>query len=303
MIKSILHDPPLNFSNQQDFGSGIHQVARRSALSYDEFARNYLWLRRPVILSDAIEAWPANGKWTPNFFKTRYATKEVTIDGRTYQVGNLIDLINASTSENPAPYLRAQKLVELFPDLASDIEPTPHYSLPNWLTSHYLPNQVRRSAMAEVLIGGKGASFHVLHWDKNHLHAFVSQLYGQKEFFIYSPEQTAYLYPKADAPNQSQVDIHKPDYDRFPLFKQADPIRVMVEPGETIFVPSGWWHTTLMPGPSISITWNLGNGSNWADFTKDNQYRLDKYKIPLLASAFGLYSSGFSRFKSLKDKA
>jgi hypothetical protein len=37
--------------------------------------------------------------------------------------------------------------------------------------------------MPEILLGGKGASFHVLHYDKNHLHAFVSQLYGQYGIF------------------------------------------------------------------------------------------------------------------------
>lgn len=100
MVTSSLHHPMLNSSSQQDFLSRDHQVARRSGLSYEEFARDYLWPCRPVILSDAIEAWPANGKWTMDFFKTRYATKEVTIDGKTYQVGKLIDLIHASTAEN-----------------------------------------------------------------------------------------------------------------------------------------------------------------------------------------------------------
>jgi hypothetical protein len=88
-----------------------------------------------------------------------------------------------STQENPAPYLRAQKLAEIFPELCADIEPLPHYSQPNWTESRYLPNQIRRSAMPEILLGGKGASFHVLHYDKNHLHAFVSQLYGQYGVF------------------------------------------------------------------------------------------------------------------------
>ena len=40
----------------------------------------------------------------------------------------------------------------------------------------------------------------------------------------------------------SPVDILNPDYERFPLFGEAVPLRCRIERGEFLFLPSGWWH-------------------------------------------------------------
>ena len=40
----------------------------------------------------------------------------------------------------------------------------------------------------------------------------------------------------------SPVDILNPDYERFPLFGDAIPLRCRIERGEFLFLPSWWWH-------------------------------------------------------------
>ena len=40
----------------------------------------------------------------------------------------------------------------------------------------------------------------------------------------------------------SPVDILNPDYEKFPLFGEAVPLRCRIERGEFLFLPSGWWH-------------------------------------------------------------
>jgi len=40
----------------------------------------------------------------------------------------------------------------------------------------------------------------------------------------------------------SPVDILNPDYERFPLFGEAVPLRCRIERGEFLFLPSWWWH-------------------------------------------------------------
>ena len=282
-----------------DANTGEDAIDRRRALTHAEFLTDYCIPRRPVVLSDAIEAWPAASRWTPEYFATRVGHRDVTVDGATYTVAHLVDLIADSSPEAPAPYLRAQKVVDVFPELAGDLEPPPHYGQPNWAESRLLPPSMRRGRLHEILLGGRGAGFHVLHYDKDHLHAFVSQLYGDKEFFLYAPDQTPFLYPKASAPNQSSVDIFRTDPQRHPRFREAQQVTFTLGPGDTIFVPAGWWHTTRMPGASISVTWNMVNHTNWADVTADTQARvLAKTNAPV-AAAFGLYATLFSQIKAV----
>ena len=254
--------------------AGTSTIDRRDQLNYEEFVRDYLSPQRPVILTDAITRWPATGKWTPAYFAEQVGTRYVEIDGRRLTVGELIADLDASSPEAPAPYLRAQKVVEVFPELAGDLEPSIVYSTPNWADSPLLPPSLRRGRLHEILIGGRGAGFHVLHYDKDHLHAFISQLHGDKDFFVYAPDQTPLLYPKGSLPNQSRVDIFDPDLERHPEFVRATQIRLTLHAGETIFMPPGWWHTTRMSGPSISVTWNCVNDTNWAEVAADTRRRV-----------------------------
>ena len=264
---------------------------QRAGLSHQEFIHSYLYPRKPVVLCGALDQWPAVRKWTPDYFRTRVGTKSVVVDGQNYTMDRLIELILHSKPSQPAPYIRAQKLRELFPELLSDLEPAPVYGKPNWAqTPALLPKRIQRMVWTEILLGGAGASFHVLHYDTRHLHAFIAQLYGTKEVFLYAPDQTPYMYPRPDTPNQSLIpDIHRVDETRFPLFKKAKQVSILLEPGNLAFIPAGWWHTTRMPGPSIGATWNLVNGSNWADFTCDIRDRMNS-KLPLLGTIWAQYA-------------
>lgn len=40
----------------------------------------------------------------------------------------------------------------------------------------------------------------------------------------------------------SPVDILKPDYDRFPKFKDARALNCTINEGDVLFMPSFWWH-------------------------------------------------------------
>jgi len=275
--------------------SSMGTVERRAGLDYDEFINNYCLPRRPVILTNAIAHWPAATRWTPAYFAECAGSRRVDIDGRSLTVNELIASLDASTPDAPAPYLRAQKVVDVFPELAGDLEPSVVYATPNWADSRLLLPSMRRGRLHEILIGGRGAGFHVLHYDKDHLHAFISQLYGAKDFFVYPPDQTPFLYPKESIPNQSRVDIFDPDLDRHPEFVHASQIRLTLQPGETVFMPPGWWHTTRMSEPSISVTWNCVNDTNWTDVTADTRRRVVRRAGGAAGYAFDAYAAAVAR--------
>ncbi len=252
-------------------------IEKRGGVSYAEFQRDYMKANRPIVLTDALKDWRALGKWSPQFFADRFPDKEFTLDGKQWRLADHIAAVLASDPANPAPYLRNEVLKEKFPELWDDIDPKMQYAQPNWMErpfrNKFFNDLFHRGSAIELYIGGNGRGFPVLHWDGYHTHAFLMQFYGRKEFYVYGPEQTQFLYPSKDSPNISQcADIKNVDLEKYPLFAKAAPSVFVLEPGETLFIPSGWWHTTMMLSPSISLSCNVGNSTNWkamrSDFTR-----------------------------------
>ncbi|MFD2572514.1 cupin-like domain-containing protein [Spirosoma soli] len=123
------------------------------------------------------------------------------------------------------------------------------------------------------------------------LHAYITQLYGQKEFTVIPPDQTPYVYPLPGNSWVSEVnDVKSPDLDKFPLFAKATPVSFVVEPGETLFIPCGWWHTARSLTPTISVALDCLNASNWKNFMSEVDMNLRQRK-PQLAKAVQSYLS------------
>lgn len=72
---------------------------------------------------------------------------------------------------------------------------------------------------------------------------------GKRRFTMFPPDQIFNLYPGPLEPTPggqavSVVDFAKPDFDRYPRFREALAAAQVaeVEPGDAVFIPSMWWH-------------------------------------------------------------
>jgi histone arginine demethylase JMJD6 len=294
------------------------EIEHRTNLSYEEFAGRYLFANKPVVVTDALRSWKALTSWSPEFFKRQFGDMKFTINEdlkqkasyqdnvgtAEYTMACFIDRVLESTDEKPAPYFRNRVLYDLFPSLKQDIQPLPEYFLPNWLPERYLVKHVNevlnRGAALEIYIGGEGGSFPVLHYDGAGTHAFLMQIYGRKQFILYSPEQEPFLYPSPERKNLSLINsIDNPDLDKFPLFAKAVATTFVLEPGELLFVPSHWWHTTKMLTPSISISANVLNQSNWHELV---DFVATQRRNPLVSVASRVYLNGAGAWRSWRDR-
>jgi hypothetical protein len=264
-----------------------------SQLGSERYVRDYIKPLKPVIITGALEHWPARSKWTFDFFKEHYGNLPLEVDGRKLSMAQLIEEVGASTPEAPAPYLRNHLVKNLPTALQADIAPMPSCTQPNWL-EHPLMSARASLTFTELYIGGRGARFPVLHYDGLHTHAFLMQIQGVKEYIGFAPDQAPYLYirggpeppnvsQKPEQPNISQInDIENWDTKRFALFGKAKGIRFALYPGETLFMPAGWWHTARILSPSITISINGVNAANWTDFRKDFcRYYMAGRKLPV----------------------
>jgi hypothetical protein len=234
-----------------------------------------------VVVEHGIDAWPALSKWTPAYFRRELGHRLVTVDGQARPISELIDRIEASSPDEPAPYIREVKLAdpacpegrrgfvpEVFPELLADLQPFPTFCR-NRLMSHLLPRRLQwPNGLWELLIGGAGARYPTLHVDNMQFHAFLMQIYGEKEVLLLAPDQEPFVYPYAKGLSAIR-DPFRFEQDEFPLYAQSRAWRTLLRPGDTLFIPSGWWHATRMPGVSITVTTNTVTSSNWSGFSRE----------------------------------
>lgn len=249
-------------------------VERRDAavLSPEVFLREYVAANRPVVVAGAARAWPAMSRWTPGFFRESFGDKLVHVSyDRQMRFDQFIDAILASTRESPGPYMYRLFICDHLPDLVADLLPVNEYAFPRRLASPLMPRAWRRpDGYLKLLIGGVGGRFPVMHYDGENMHAAITEIYGDKECFLYPPEDGPYLYPRPERPNHSQVDdLAAPDLSRFPLLARANQHRTVIHPGDTLFIPSRWWHTTRVLSTSISVCTNMLDSSNWPGFVSE----------------------------------
>lgn len=286
------------------------KIERRRNLSYEEFSQEYLFPLKPVIVTDVLREWPAMERWTLDFFKSEFGMLKFFNYGaefepvqHEYTLAHLIDRVRESTEANPAPYFRNKVLTDISSRLLEDIQPLPEYLYPNWIGEHYLVNPVRkilnRGAAIELFIGGTGSAFPVLHYDGCGSHAFLMQIYGEKEYIFYPPEQEECLYPAPTKLNTSLIDMSNPDFEKFPLFRNAVPTKFILKPGEMLFVPSHWWHTARMLTPCITLSANVLNQSNWHELVK---YVALKPRHPIVSFASHTYLTGAGAWRVWRDR-
>jgi hypothetical protein len=86
-----------------------------------------------------------------------------------------------------------------------------------------------------------------------------AQVWGSKRIFLAPPHHDEFLYPREANPvlYGSPFDPEHPDFERFPLARQAALVECIVNPGDMLYVPAGWYHQVR------ALTFSL-SANRWA---------------------------------------
>jgi len=233
-------------------------VEKRNAPPADEFIARYVRGCRPVVLTDLARDWPAMRQWSPQDLKARFGHIDVEIQAernadpryeenklqhrQRQKLGDFVDRVLAGgptndyymTANNEA--LRQPEFAPLLADIGT---------LPAFCDASQL------SRLSSFWFGPAG-TITPLHHDT--LMLFHTQIVGRKRWRFISPLDTPKLYNHSGV--FSPIDIDRPDLDRYPLFAQAKVLEVVVEPGETVFLPLGWWHQVTSLDVSLSFSYS-----------------------------------------------
>lgn len=216
----------------------FHPIERRKGLTAQSFQTEYLANHSPVVIQDFMNHWPAKDKWTPAYLREHYGNTQVPVisprysqSGRNYMkaekhlsLSEYLQLLEAGPMEYR---IFLFNLFRRIPKLTQDFNyPTLMYG---WVKSFPF-----------LFFGGQG-TVTGLHYDIDYSHVFLNQIHGKKRVVLFPPEMSAFLYqhPYTVA---SFVNINDPDYDRYPALRFLEGLEVELQPGETLFIPSGWWH-------------------------------------------------------------
>ncbi|CAI5733386.1 unnamed protein product [Peronospora destructor] len=115
-----------------------------------------------------------------------------------------------------------------------------------------------------------------LHYDA--YQNIVVVLYGRKTITLYSPSDTAKMYPypvHTKSVNHSQVDIVQPDLEKHSCFLKASAQQFEVAAGDALVIPEGWWHEVDSDKFTIAVNY-------WWNGVRE-QLVVDKRMVPYYA--------------------
>ncbi len=245
------------------------EVQKVGDITHKEFMEQFYNPGKPVVFKNASKAWKARDLFTPDYFRKNFGERRTKVNGKEYTMAELLDMIENATEAKPAPYPIIFDVVTKLPEIMPLISPlSMNYAVPNWFESKAFPIKITGSA-TELFLGSPGGKYPTLHLDFYHTNAWVTQLYGDKNFIVFPLGQDDCMYPNPDNKWMSDVNWFNPDYEKHPKFKNATPTIVRINQGETMFVPAGTWHAAEALTPSISIIFDQVNAKNFDDWRRD----------------------------------
>lgn len=212
-------------------------VVDGTQITKKEFMEHYHKSQQPVVLRGLWKKYPAYDKWTMDYFKN--AMGDITVD--------LFSSTKADPSETiKTPHARMKfseylSLIEKEPtDLRLFLFPVFKYK-PELLKDFDYPDITKGYIKLPFMFFGPKNSITRIHQDIDMSNVFLTQFEGRKRVVLFAPSQSKLLY-RLPFNVHTTVDIDHPDYEKYPGLKYAKGMTTVLEFGDTLFMPSGYWH-------------------------------------------------------------
>jgi hypothetical protein len=249
--------------------TSLQNIPRVSAddISVADFAALYERPGQPVILTGIVSRWPAFERWGLEGLRARFGSTPFHVGGHEMTLAAYLDYARTSIDEQPL-YLFDKSFAERAPEMAAEYSVHPLFAPERDLFAH-LPAECRPDYRWLIVGGARSGS--LWHVDPNASAAWNGLIRGRKKWLLCPPH--------APPPGvQASVDgatITSPLslYEWFRIFypalasrRRSDashrPREAVVEQGELLFVPRGWWHAALNLETSVAITQNYAPASS-----------------------------------------
>src|SRR5476649_2885354 len=222
-------------------------------ISPADFKKIYLDPRRPLVIKGLTNDWPAREKWTPAYLKEAVGKKVVPLydnskadpakpinsSAAEMPFDDYIDLIMSEPTELRIFFFNIFKAAPL---LLEDI------AFPKELMGGFI------ESMPSMFFGGSN-SVTFLHYDIDLPHIFHTHFGGKKHVILFENKWKRRLYCIPNATYALEdYDVANPDITKFPALEGVEGTEVFLEHGDTLFMPTGYWHWMKYIDGSYSLS-------------------------------------------------
>ncbi|SKB73848.1 Cupin-like domain-containing protein [Sphingobacterium nematocida] len=230
----------------------LQPVDKISEITPKDFVRDYLNKGQPVIIKDFISKDSACwSKWSYDYFKEIAGSEKINVYGKEEESQNyaasppvgkmtFAEYLDKISSEPTELRLFLFNLLKIRPELKKDV----------------VYNDVTGGKVIQGLpymfFGGEGSATRN-HFDIDMSHVFISQFQGYKRIWLFPNDQSDLMY-KLPYNFHSITNLKSSSTDVYPALKLLDGYEAVIGPGETCYMPAGWWHYIQYETEGYSIS-------------------------------------------------
>jgi ribosomal protein L16 Arg81 hydroxylase len=223
-----------------------------SSISEKDFLRLYFKPQKPVIIKNLASQYAAGSKWSSDYLKENCGDVNVDLFDNSIK--------NHTSSAFTTPDL-SMRFDEYF-DIILKNEPSPLRMFlfnmfrrkPSLRNDFPCPSFFRGilGRIGYMFFGAKNVTVRI-HQDIDMSSVLLTQFHGRKKVVLVSPEYSDLLY-RLPFNTYSLINPEKPDPERYPGLAFVVMQECILEPGDALFIPSGYWHyiTYLDGGFAVS---------------------------------------------------
>jgi hypothetical protein len=244
---------------QRDLVPKLVSVHRVTGLGGAQFLEHFYAVTRPVILAGEMAAWPALTRWTPEYLKAVVGDRLVEFQGE--RTGDPRFEMDKDSHRREAPFDSFIDRI-LRPGAGNDAYLTAYNSERNAQALSVLHADLgfldrfldRHAAVPHGMMWiGPAGTVTSLHHDLTN--NFIAQIVGRKRVRLLPAAEAGKLYNHqhvfSEITDLEDTGIDAARYPRLAALRYYD---VVLEPGDILFMPLGWWHQVKSLDFSVTIT-------------------------------------------------
>lgn len=223
-----------------------------AGITVEDFKKNYLKKSQPVILKDFISKDSACwSKWSYDYFKEIAGEERIDVYGREQDsqdraasapvakmtLAEYLDLIQKEPTELR---LFLFNLMKIRPELKKDVI---YNDVTGGKVLQWLPY---------MFFGGEGSATRN-HFDIDMSHVFISQFQGSKRIWLFPNSESDLLY-KLPYNFHGIANPKLSSVEEFPALNYLHGYEAIINPGDTLYMPAGWWHYIQYETEGYSIS-------------------------------------------------
>ncbi|MBN8703669.1 MAG: cupin-like domain-containing protein [Bacteroidetes bacterium] len=232
----------------------LDKIPSIDGLKLSNFKNYYLENKRPVVIRNLTKGTFAEKNWNYDYFINEVGNLEIElIDEKSCDKDSSTAYTKGNCKMKFEEYLTILKkneftskrifLLNLFkvsPKLGKDF-PCP---------------KIMKGILGKLgymFFGSKNTDVR-LHYDIDMSDVLLTHFGGKKKVILVSPEYSKYLY-RLPFTTFSLVDLNNPDYQKYPALNFVKGQECILEHGDSLYIPSGYWHYISYIDAGFSVSY------------------------------------------------